>query len=109
MASSLEYVEFICDQLSDAGEINYKRMFGEYGIYCEGKYFAAVCDNRFLVKVTDGGKRFMPDCETAPPYDGAKEMFLITELEDREFLKELSQITCSELLLPKPKKKRINK
>ena len=97
MASSLDYVKFVAEQLSDAGEITYKKMFGEYGVYCNGIYFAAICDDRFLVKITDGGRKLMPDCETQLPYEGGKPMFFITEVDDSDFLKELARVTCSEL------------
>lgn len=106
MASDLEYVKFIADQLSEAGVITYRKMFGEYGIYCDGKYFAAVCDNRFLVKITKAGQSFMPDCRTELPYEGARSMFLIEELDDREFLKILTLKTCAELPAQKPKKEK---
>lgn len=81
-------------------------MFGEYGVYCEGKYFGLICDNRFLVKITEGGERLMPGCPRGLPYEGAKEAFLIEGLEDRKFLAELVRTTCAELPAPKPKKKK---
>ncbi|WP_317063548.1 TfoX/Sxy family protein [Methanoculleus caldifontis] len=104
-ASTSEFVEFVVEQLGDAGDITYRKIFGEYGIYCNGVFFACVCDNQFFVKITEPGKAFMPDCETAPPYGGARPYFLMTELDDREFLKELTRITCAALPAPKPGKK----
>jgi len=59
MASSLEFVTFVSEQLSDAGNITYKKMFGEYGFYCDEKYFACVCDNQLFVKITESGKKFI--------------------------------------------------
>lgn len=106
MASSLEFVNFVYDQLSGIGDITFKKMFGEYGFYCDGKYFACVCDDQFFVKITDAGNEFIQNGETAPPYEGAKPCFLITELDDREFLKELTLRTCAELPIPKPKKRK---
>ncbi|MDD4454878.1 MAG: TfoX/Sxy family protein [Candidatus Methanomethylophilaceae archaeon] len=102
MSSSPEYVEFVAEQLAGAGNITYRKMFGEYGIYCDGKFFGCVCDNQFFVKITDPGREFMPDGETAPPYAGAKPCFLIEELDDPEFLKELTQITCAAIPVKKP-------
>jgi len=98
-------VEFVAEQLGDAGDITCRKMFGEYGIYCDGIFFACVCDNQLFVKITGQRLKFTPDCETAPPYEGARPYFLITELDDREFLKELTQITCAALPAPKPKKR----
>ena len=89
MASSLEFVQYVADQLSGAGEITYRKMFGEYGVYCDGKYFAVVCDNRFLVKITDAGKAVATGCPEELPYEGGKPMLLIEDLENREQLQEL--------------------
>ena len=105
MSSSPEYVEFVAEQLSDAGEITYRKMFGEYGIYCNGIFFGCVCDNQLFVKITDPGREFMPDGETAPPYAGAKPCFRIEDLDDPGFLKELTQIICAALPVKKPKKR----
>lgn len=102
MASSAEYVRFIAEQLSEAGEIKYRKMFGEYGIYCDGIYFGAVCDNRFLIKPTQASQELLSDAQMEPPYDGGKPMVLIEELEDKEFLAKLVRETCAQL----PKKKK---
>jgi len=104
MSSSPEYVEYVVEQLASAGDITCRKMFGDYGIYCDGKFFACICDNQFFVKITEDGKRFTPDCETAPPYEGAKPYFLIEDLDDREYLDELTQITCAALPVKKPRK-----
>lgn len=109
MASSLDYVEYLCEQFDQAGEITYKRMFGEYGLYFEGKYFAAICDDRLLVKITEPGKAFMPDCEQQLPYEGGSPMFFIDKVEDKAFLAELAEITCAALPVPKPRKKKSDK
>ena len=107
MASSLEFVEYVFEQISDAGNVSYKKMFGEYGLYCDGKVFGLICDNQLFVKVTEAGKAILPDCETDSPYKGAKPHFLISDLEDRALLAALIQNTCAELPTPKPKKKKI--
>ena len=104
MSSSPEFVRYINEQLSPAGDITYKKMFGEYGFYCGGKFFAMVCDDQFFVKITKAGKALMPDCPTAPPYEGGSPCFLIEELDDRDFLAQLTKATCADLPAPKPKK-----
>ncbi len=103
MASSKDFVEYVSEQLAQAGAIRYRQMFGEYGFYCDDKFFAVVCDNQLFVKITDGGKRVLEDPVTAPPYQGAKPYFLISDLEDRELLTSLIIATCSDLPEPKPK------
>ena len=96
MASSIEFVEYVKTQLRDCYQITVRKMFGEYGVYCDGVFFGVVCDNNFLVKITEAGKK-MKDFWTEIPYQGAKPMFLIEELEDRELLEELIVVTCKEL------------
>ena len=104
MASSLSYVEFVMEQLSGAGAITYRRMFGEYGLYCDGKYFACVCDGRLLVKITPAGEALLPDCPRGIPYEGGGEM-LLPDVEDRETLPALVRATCAALPEKKPRKK----
>lgn len=105
MASSEEFVTYIAGQLTGAGVITSKKMFGEYGFYCDGKFFACACDNQFFVKITDEGLRLMQNPETAPPYEGAKPYLLISDLDNQELLKELTIVTCRALPEPRPKKK----
>lgn len=102
MASNLEYVEYICEQLAGAGDITYKKMFGEYGLYCGGKFFATVEDNQLYVKITKAGEELLADPVIAEPHEGAR-AYLIEDLDDREFLAELTGKTCAELP-DKPKK-----
>ena len=110
MASDKEFLEYIVDQIENAGEITYKHMFGEYGVFCNGKIFALVCDNKLFVKPTESGRKFIGDVVEAPPYPGAKLSFLIEDkLEDREWLSQLVRITLPELPEPKPKKKKKKK
>ena len=105
MASDLSFVEYVCDQMSAAGTITFRKMFGEYAIYCGGKVVALVCDNQLFVKPTSGGRSFVERVTEAPPYPSAKAYFLIgDELEGREWISQLIRITGSELPLPKPKK-----
>ena len=104
MASSLEFTRYVAEQLSGAGEITYKKMFGEYGLYCDGKLFANVSDDQLFIKITEAGRSLFPGLREAPPYPGAKEYFLIENVDDRDFLTALTLITCQ--ALPEAKKKR---
>lgn len=105
MASTQKFVEFVLDQIHDAGEISSRKMFGEYAIYADGKVVALVADDILFVKQTEGGKKFIGDYQEAPPYPGAKMCFLIEDqLEDHQFLSELIRITSAEVPFPKPKK-----
>lgn len=107
MASDRNFVKFIADQLEDAGLITYRMMFGEYGIYCDGKIVALVCDDQLFVKPTEGGRAYIGDVTEAPPYPGAKLSFLIEDkFEDKEWISNLIRITALELPEPKPKKKK---
>lgn len=106
MASDREFVEYVCDQIRDAGVISYRKMFGEYAIYCNGKVVALVCDNQFFLKATDSGRSRIGNIVEAPPYPGAKPYFLISDdLDNRERISSLVRITEREIPLPKPKKK----
>ncbi len=107
MGSSLHYVEFVADQMDGAGDIKYKKMFGEYGLWCDGKFIALVCDDRFFVKPTEAGRKFIKDPVEEPPYPGARDYFLIEEqLENRDWVSMLIKVTKEELPEPKPKKKK---
>ena len=106
MASRPEFVEYVCEQLSGAGEITHKKMFGEYGIYCKGKIIGTVCDDQFFLKPTVAGRELYPDCSYAPPYEGAKPCMLIERLDDKDFMTRLITAVHAELPEPKPKKKK---
>lgn len=106
MASDLGFVEFIVDQIENAGEITYKKMFGVYALYSDGKIMALVCDDQLFVKPTEAGKSFIKNVIEAPPYPGAKSYFLIEDqFEDREWISNLIRLTVKELSEPKPKPK----
>ena len=105
MASSKEYLEYILDQLSDLDDISYRAMMGEYIIYYRGKIVGGIYDDRFLVKPVKAVKEMMVDAKMELPYEGAKEMILIENVEDREFLKELFEAMYEELPAPKRKRK----
>ena len=107
MASDLSFVKFIVDQLEGADDISYRKMFGEYALYCRGKVVALICDNQLFVKPTEAGKSFIGNVLEAPPYPGAKPAFLIEDqIENKEWIAHLISITAEELPFPKPKKKR---
>lgn len=107
MASDQTFVDFIVDQIENAGEISAKKMFGEYGLYSGEKLFALICDNKLFIKPTQAGRAFIGDVVEAAPYPGAKPSFLIEEkVEDRGWLSELVRISVAELPMPKPKKKK---
>jgi TfoX/Sxy family transcriptional regulator of competence genes len=103
MASSKEYLEFILEQLSELDEISYRAMMGEYVLYYRGKVFGGIYDDRFLVKPTKSAVAMMPDADMELPYEGAKEMILVDDVEDKDFLKKLVEAMYEEL--PSPKKK----
>lgn len=103
MASSKEYLDFILDQLSEAEGISFRAMMGEYIIYCGGKVVGGIYDDRFLVKPTKSAIQMMPDAERELPYEGAKEMLLVDNVENRAFLRELIEAVAAELPAPKRK------
>ncbi len=103
MASSKEYLEFILEQLSELDEISHRAMMGEYVLYYRGKVFGGIYDDRFLVKPTKSAVAMMPDADMELPYEGAKEMILVDDVEDKDFLKKLVEAMYEEL--PSPKKK----
>lgn len=104
MASSKEYLDFVLEQLSELDDITYKAMMGEYIIYYRGKIVGGVYDDRFLVKPVNTAKNMMPEAELELPYEGAKEMLLVDNIENKEFLKELLEGMYGELPAPKKKK-----
>lgn len=105
MSSSKEYLEYIVEQLSDLDDISYRAMMGEYIIYYRGKIVGGIYDDRFLVKPVKVAKNMMPDADMELPYEGAKEMLLVEDVEDRDFLMELFEKMYKELPLPKKKHK----
>lgn len=104
MATSKEYLNFILDQLSELDGITPKQMMGEYIIYYHGKITAYLCDDRLLVKPVPSAVKLMPYAKMVPPYDGAKEMLLVENVDDRNFLIMLFESMYDEL--PEPRKKK---
>jgi DNA transformation protein and related proteins len=110
MASDLDFVKYVCEQINSAGPISFRKMFGEYAIYCGEKVVALVCDDQLFIKPTLAGRSMVGEIEEAPPYPGAKPYFLITDqLDNQQWLSELIQITANELPAPKPKKPKAKK
>ena len=105
MASSKDYLEYILDQLSGLNDISYRAMMGEYIIYYRGKVVGGIYDDRFLVKPVKSAMAMMPDANLELPYEGAKEMLLVNDVENREFLRELLEAMYDELPAPKKKNK----
>lgn len=106
MASDVDFIEFVVDQVQNAGAISCRPMFGGHTLYCEGKVVALICDNQLFVKPTKAGKSFIGNVVEAPAYPGARPSFLIEEqLEDKDWIGKLISLTEKELPLPKPKKK----
>ncbi|OGF47750.1 MAG: competence protein TfoX, partial [Candidatus Firestonebacteria bacterium RIFOXYA2_FULL_40_8] len=107
MSSDQSFVDYIVDQIENAGRIAYRKMFGEYALYCNNKVVALICDNQLFVKQTAGGKDFIGDVVESPAYPGAKMSFLIEDkIDDREWMSNLIRITAKELPEPKPKKEK---
>ena len=106
MASSKEYLDFILEQLSELEEISYRAMMGEYIIYYRGKIIGGIYDDRFLVKPVKSAIAYMPNVKYELPYDGAKEMLLVDDVDNKEYLTGLFNSMYDELPAPKPKKKK---
>ena len=104
VTSSKEYLEYILEQLSELEDITHRAMMGEYIIYYQGKIIGGIYDDRFLVKPIKSAKAMMPDADMELPYEGAKEMILVDDIENKEFLKELMEAMYDEL--PEVKKRR---
>ena len=106
MASSREYLDFILEQLSGLERIAYRAMMGEFILYYRGKIVGGIYDDRFLVKPTKSALERMPDASREIPYEGAKEMLLVDDPDDRDFLERLLNAMVDELPEPKPGKSR---
>lgn len=105
MATNRKTVDYIIDQVANAGAVSAKPMFGEYGVYCDGKMVAIIGDDQLFIKPTAVGRALAPDAELVPPYPGAKPCLLIEadRWEDGDWLAGLVRATAAELPAPKPK------
>ena len=104
MASTKEYLDFVLEQLSELDEVSSRAMMGEYILYYRGKVVGGIYDDRLLVKPVQAAVKLMPDAELELPYEGAKEMLMVDDVDNREFLCELVQSMWEELQEKKKKK-----
>ena len=107
MASNKDYLAYVLDQLSEVEGISFRPMMGEYLLYCRGALFGGIYDDRLLVKPSSAALAMMPDAPREIPYEGAKEMLLVQQVDDRAFLARLIPALCAEL--PAPKRRREKK
>ncbi len=106
MASSKDYLEFILGQLCELNDISYRAMMGEFILYYKGKIVGGIYDDRLLVKPVKAAISYMPNAEYELPHDGAKEMLLVDDVDNKDYLTGLFDAMYDELPNPKPKKKR---
>ena len=104
MASSKDYLDFVLEQLSELEEITYRAMMGEYIIYYRGKIVGGIYDDRLLVKPVKSAVSFMPTASYELPYEGAKEMLLVDNVDSKDFLTKLFDAMYEELPVPKKRK-----
>ena len=104
MASHKEYLNFILEQISELEEITYRAMMGEYIIYYRGKIVGGIYDDRLLVKSVKSAISLMPDANYELPYEGAKEMLLVNDVDNKDFLTRLFNAMYNDLPAPKKKK-----
>ena len=97
MASNPNFVQYIVDQCSGVGDVTARKMFGDYGIYCNGKLFGLICDNSLYIKQTEAAKAILRAEDLRPPYPGAKPHFYIEDVDDRDYLSALVRATCAAL------------
>ena len=106
MASHPDFVAYVVDQLREAGTIRSRKLFGEYGLYCNNVFFAVICSDQLFVKITPQGQAAFPGLPKAPSHEGARESFLVEDVEDRETMTELTRITCEALKAQRQEKGR---
>lgn len=104
MASTKEYLEFVLEQLSGLDDIRYRAMMGEYVLYYRDKVFGGIYDDRLLIKPVPAAVKLLPEATMELPYEGAKEMILVEDVDNREFLCELVEAMWDDL--PEKKKKK---
>ena len=106
MASNTDFVQYIIDQCSGAGEIAVKKMMGDYCIYCDGILFGLICDNNLYIKMTEAGEVVLDEVVLRPPYPSARDHFYIPNVDDRDYLADIIRATLPELRTSKSKAKR---
>ena len=105
MASHQDFVDYVAEQLREAGTIRSRKMFGEYGLYCDGVCFAVICDDQLFVKVTPAGEAAFSNLPKAPPYEGANDYIWVEDVDDRDTMTALTRLTCL-ALQDQPEKRR---
>ncbi|MGM9701430.1 MAG: TfoX/Sxy family protein [Prevotella sp.] len=103
MASNADLVQYIADQCAGAGEITARKMFGDYGVYCNGRFFGLICDDNFFVKPTEACLPLLRQVQLRAPYAGAKPHYLIADVDDSDYMAAIVRATCEALPPPKPK------
>ena len=106
MACSSDFVQYIVDQCSGAGDIAVRKMMGDYCIYCDGTIFGLICDNNLYVKVTEAGKAVLEEVDLRQPYEGARDYFYVGNVDDRDYLVDIIEATLPELLSPKARSRK---
>lgn len=111
MATQQQTIDFLVEQMAGAGHVAARKMFGEYGLFCDGKMVAIVGGDELYVKPTMAGRAHVGDVPEKSPYPGAKPCFLIAgeKWDDAEWLAELIRLTAAELPMPAPKKPKVKK
>lgn len=110
MANDSEFINYVIDQIDPACDVRYRHMFGGTTLYSHDKVVALICDNQLFIKPTEAGRLYIGDVVEAPPYEGAKNFFLISdEIDDNEWLSNLVRATEGALPKPKPRKKKSKK
>ena len=105
MATTQEFADKVCRRMAPFGDVRSRKMFGEYGLYCDGIFFAVICDDQLFVKVTPAGEAAFPQLPKASPYEGAKDYIWVEDVDDRDTLTALTRLTCL-ALQAQPKKRR---
>ena len=105
MATTVDFIEYVCGQIEGAGAVRYKKMFGEYMVYVDDKPVLLVCDNTVFVKILPCLDALMADADRGCPYDGAKEHYVL-DIDDRDLAREVVAALLPVTMLPKPRKKK---
>ena len=105
MATTQEFADKVCRRMAPFGDVRSRKMFGEYGLYCDEVFFAVICDDQLFVKVTPAGEAAFPNLLKAPPYEGSKDYIWVEDVDDRDTMTALTRLTCL-ALQAQPKKRR---
>ena len=105
MASHQDFVDYVAEQLREAGSICSRKRFGVYGFYCDDVFFAVICDDQFFVKITPAGEAAFPTLPKAPPYEGARDYIWVEDVDDGDTMTALTRLTCL-ALQDQPEKRR---